>query len=301
MFHTILVPLDGTSFGEQALPAAMAIARTMGAEVHLAHVYRPATPNELWLSVANDPDGHDAARQSLKEIAHEMYAAGVATDFALLKGPVVDALRDYIEEKKVDLVVMATHGRGPLSRVVLGSVAEPLVHSLSIPMLLVRPDEQPVGHGRPSPVRHLLIALDGSPTAEAMLPTAVDLGQAMGARFTLLRVVPPVTSYEAGPSGLMVYYMNDESTRRLQAMAADYLEHVADPLREKGLNVATRVVIHPDPATAIIEEAHVLGCDLIALESHSRAGLARLILGSVTDSVVHGTATPVLTQSSMND
>ncbi|MBX9579374.1 MAG: universal stress protein [Gemmataceae bacterium] len=295
MLRTVLVPLDGTAFGEQALPVATAIARRTGARVRLVHVHRPVLVDQHTLGATAEFAAREEERRKLARVAGELAAAGIPAEHALLDGPVVETLVRHAGEVAADLVVMTTHGRGPLSRAILGSVADPLVRHLTAPTLLVRPTDQAAPHGPPHPVRHLLVALDGSKEAEAVLPKAVELGKAMGARFTLLRVVESVPAYPI-PAGVVPPDL-DEQVMHLRAVAAAYLERVAAPLRGEGLEVRTHLTIDPDPSRAILEEAHALGCDLIALESHGRSGLARLWFGSVAGEVVRHGTTPVLTHA----
>ena len=295
MFRTILVPLDGSEFSEQALPVAMAIARRTGASVFLTQVSLPTTHTEMLSGGHSDLDRRERERKALERLAAELNSAGIPAEATLLEGPVLEALTEHAAGVGADLVVMATHGRGPLSRIVLGGVADPLVRRLKVPTLLVRPTESAPGHGRSAPARHLLVALDGTPEAEAVLPTAVELGEAMGARFTLLRVVAPVTMQVMHPVGVITPYLDSDLTENLLKNAAVYLDRVAAPLRGRALTVETRVAIHADPASAILTEAHALGCDLIAMKSHGRDGLGRLVFGSVTAEVVHDATAPVLT------
>jgi nucleotide-binding universal stress UspA family protein len=96
-----------------------------------------------------------------------------------------------------DLIVMTTHGRGPVSRFWLGSVADQLVHRLPMPLLLIRTQEDsPLPRDEPE-LRNLLVALDGTPTAEQILQPAGVLAKLMGASCTLLRVVPAEVSSTA--------------------------------------------------------------------------------------------------------
>lgn len=295
MLRTILVPLDGTAFGEQALPAATAIARRAGARVRLVHVHRPVVVDQHTLGATAEYAAREEERRKLARVAGGLAAAGIPAEHALLDGPVVETLVRHAGEVAADLVVMTTHGRGPLARAVLGSVADSLVRGLRLPTLLIRPVEPGGRADRPAPVRHVLVALDGSQEAEAMLPKAVELGEAMGARFTLLRVVDSVPAYPI-PAGVAPSDL-DEEVVRARAAAAAYLERVAAPLRGKGLDVRTQVALDPVPSQAVLEQAHALGCDLIALESHGRSGLARLLFGSVTGEVVRQGTTPVLTHA----
>jgi nucleotide-binding universal stress UspA family protein len=129
-----------------------------------------------------------------------------------------------------------------------------------------------------------LILLDGSVLAEQVLEPALDLARLMGARCTLLRVVEsrssPVGRATGGPPE--------------KAQAEAYLEHVAARVREQGVQVRTRVVIARHAAEAILKEAAVQASNLIALATHGRGGLRRLLLGSVADKLFRAAASPVL-------
>jgi len=81
---------------------------------------------------------------------------------------------------------------------------------------------------------------------------------------------------------------------QLRAEAQAYLDGVAAPLRGRGLRVETRVVAEEQPALGILREAEAVGADLIAMETHGRHGLSRLLRGSVADKVVRGGVVPVL-------
>jgi nucleotide-binding universal stress UspA family protein len=124
----------------------------------------------------------------------------------------------------------------------------------------------------------------------------------MGTDFTLVRDIRPSWSFmsrhpkavSATPGSSAAWtgaQMIDGHQRRT---AEKYLEQVAQRLRADGAMVQTRVPVHEQPATAILEEAAAVGADLIALETHGRGSLSRLLLGSVSDKVVRGSSLPVL-------
>ena len=188
MYKSILVPLDGSMFGEHALPSAASIARRAGARLTLAYVHEPAATfyGEGAVILSDEVDAH-ARRQK------QAYLERVVTRFGdagpkqvaplLLEGDVVEAIRNQIANDKTDLVVMTTHGRGPLGRFWLGSVADKLLRQLSIPLLLVHPG-QTASDLRSDPVyKHILIPLDGSDLAERMLTPATSLGQLMASQY----------------------------------------------------------------------------------------------------------------------
>ena len=133
MFRTILVPLDGSEFGEQALPAAVALARKANAELRLVHVVPPR----------HAPDARSEAAKYLKAHAGRLTVDGgvrVGTD--VLGGSIDECLCEYARRTDCDLIVLTSHGRGALARVWLGSVTDKLVRTAPCPVLTVRtPDE----------------------------------------------------------------------------------------------------------------------------------------------------------------
>lgn len=300
MFHTVLVPLDGSAFAEQALPFALSIARRANAKLDFvrAHILRciedPASGLARFDQAA-DAEFRAQEQDYLNEIArsHTGECADSPTR-AVVDGFAADAILGRAKAISADLIVMTTHGRGPLSRSFLGSVADELVRRCSIPVLLVRPQEAlPDLHKEPSMTK-VLVPLDRSPTSLQILGRAIQLGSALGASYIFLHVVHPdamparKTDSERA-AGLSRTWHEHEAEESLA-----YLEHVADWFRGPAVEVQTRVVVRPHIATAILDEARAESCDLIALASHGGVGLTKLLLGSVTDKVLRGASCPIL-------
>jgi nucleotide-binding universal stress UspA family protein len=301
MYRTILVPLDGSVFAEHALPLAMSAA---GAALRLVRVHvRAAMPyrdSELAASLDLDSQVRDEERGYLDAVADRLEKArGIRPGTALLEGRIADALYEQGASAGVDLVVMATHGRGPLSRLWLGSVADELVRRLPTPLLLVRPGETAPDLAHPPAVRHVLIPLDGSAEAEDILEPALSLGRLMQADYTLLRVVEPVIVADARLGGNAASGLDLSLLLALQSGAHAYLERVAERLRSSEVLAQTRVVTNRWAAGAILEEAGAHAMTLIALATRGRRGLGRLLLGSVADKVLRGAPGPVLLRRSV--
>jgi nucleotide-binding universal stress UspA family protein len=289
MYTSILVPLDGSSFSEHALPLALSVARSSGAMLQLAHVHVD--------DAHRTNDGTLDAQQRARERA---YLASVAdrlatgwhgpTETTLLDGPVAEAIAAYAESHHIDLVVMTTHGRGALSRAWLGSVTDRLVRQLPMPMLLVRPHEtDPADITNPPSIKHVLIPLDGSDMSERIIPHALALGRLTCSRYTLVQTLELLmTGY-----GLATYAPAEYEIDALMQEAQQYLDRVAAGLRAEGLQVQTEVFFGP-PAMTILDYAREHAVDLIALETHGRSGAARLFLGSVADKIVRGAGEPIL-------
>lgn len=305
MYRSILVPLDGSTFGEHALPLALSIARRASATLRLVHVHSPlavAYPEAVSVDEAVEFHLKQHHLAYLKGVVQRLQdVSAVAVTPELLEGGIAESIRVTAESTGADLVVMTTHGRGPMGRFWLGSVADQLVRDLPMPLLLVRPHETVPDLRQEAVLKHLLLPLDGSALSEQMIEPAVALGRLMDADYTLLRVIKPPTPLNFGTErvGLgekaqSVLDQIDRLQQQLHQAAAAYLGLVAERLRKQSLRVQIKVAVEHQPAAAILHEAVAPSIDLIALETHGRHGLSRLFLGSVADKVIRGTSLPVL-------
>ena len=136
--------------------------------------------------------------------------------------------------------------------------------------------------------KKILIPLDQHFATDAALKVAADLAQANGAAIRLLHVAPRPTAVMA--DGRVVAYADQES-ERLKYEAEVYLRQVAHCLTGVPVEYAVRF---GDPADEIVEEARAAGADLIAMATHGRTGMARLLLGSVAEAVLRRSEVPVL-------
>jgi len=302
MFRSLLVPLDGSTFAEHALPLALSIARRAGAALRVVRIH---VPFALMYADSMSPFAYQAEAAAMEQ--ERAYLEGVvkrlatvsslSATSALLEGPAIaEMLNGHAKTHGVDLIVMTTHGRGPLTRFWLGSVADELARRASAPLLLVRPQEGIPDLAQEPVLRHLLIPLDGSELAEQVLEPALALGTLMAADYSLLRIYGPVIETEIDPLGRARVGGFDRPPEELKVAAETYLQRVAERLRAKGLTVQTHAMLGQRAAVAILQEAQARGIDLIALESHGHVGLERLLLGSVADKVVRGATTSVLVQ-----
>jgi nucleotide-binding universal stress UspA family protein len=296
-YRSLLVPVDGDPFGEHALPLALGIARRAGAEVRVVHVHCPLQstfqPDRLYPDSGLDAFLRRRQQAYLEDLYRRLAKVNsVPVTSVFVQGrDVADSLCEAASAG-TDLVVMATHGRGPLGRLWFGSVADALLRRLSVPLLLVRGYDAPADLTGDPLVQHVLIPLDGSEFAEQILEPAVALGTLTGADHTLLRVIPSVTDYSLGYPGAGSHRPPAD---RHQAEAKSYLRRVADRHGGRTLRVHPRVVLDERPtAGAILDYARTHDADLIALATRGRHGLARLFRGSVADRVVRGASVPVL-------
>jgi len=298
MYRSILVPLDGSVVSEHALPLALSIAERADAALQVVHVHQPLAPLVSGVEAVPDWSLDGAVREQERAYLDNTVRKLAKVTLlpvkpVFLDGPPAQAIQEHAANSGTDLVVMTTHGRGPFTRFWLGSVADQLVRRLPIPILLLRsPEGAPNLESRPV-LEHILIPLDGSELAEKIILPATELGALMSADYTLLSVVEPVLFAEPPLGGTAVGGLDPAVFDQLRAGAQTYLSQMAEKLKVRSLTVKTQVVCNQPAAMAILDRAEN-GIDLIALETHGRGGLARLLLGSVADKVVRGAGVAVL-------
>jgi len=274
-FESVLVPLDGSAFAEQSLSIAQTLCRTYDARLTLASIHPakrgllPGTGGEGGPALGGEPD----VEEYLSQVAAQMRRGGLKAEYAISFGPIAEEVNVLARDSRVDLVIMSTHGRSGIGRWLIGSVANKLIQLTQIPILLIRRGDD--WRSRETEFRRLLVTLDGSSTAEGVLPYV----RAVAARFeseVLLLAVPE----ELAP------------TSRRASHLLRYLSEIAASLREEGLTVEV-MVSGNEPARTIVEMSEAKTADLIMMATHGRGGLDRLLLGSVADRVVRHTNRPV--------
>lgn len=304
MFRSILLPLDGSSFAEEAVPMAAFLARSAESELHLTHVIRPA-PDVDFKSPTDDlawrNQLQEAVSGALGAIVSRLRRTGVSAQADVREGRVIESLLEAEIEHGADLVVLTTHGAGGFRRWWLGSVADTLLRRGLAPILLVRPwddtaDREP---GEPR-FRRILVPFDGSEEGQALLPYARWFRDRFGAKLVLVRVTPSpleVGSLYGIPSvrleGDAHRVQKDAARAELESMASR-LETGAEGAEGAHDRPEIRTVEASSAAEGILETARVQGADLIILATRGRGGLGRTLLGSVADKVIRGAAVPVL-------
>ena len=303
MHAPIIVPLDGSPFGEQAIPTALGLARRLGAPVELVLVQEPIVgPESIRLSLMRDTgrllELREAGVMYLEMVStRARQAAPIEVIETLLQGPVVEALATHITARSPSHVVMCTHGRGGFSRAWLGSVADALVRRVTAPVMLIRPRENVVEREGATPLTvppaftRIALPLDGSAESEQAIAEALRIAGNRRVELTLLQVLPPPVTY------LRPSFTADVATSLLADLevdAARYLERIAGTILRPGLSVRTRVLVDHNPARGILALAGSSNIDLLVMMTHARRGLSRVVLGSVADKVARAATVPVL-------
>jgi len=281
---SILVPTDGSDGAETGARHGIGLAADVGAELHVLSVV-DALEIDASLSGVDetDPKGRfeaEATRavETITELARPHLDAEPTT--AVEWGRPFRSITEYVERHGIDLIAMGTHGRSGLERFVLGSVAEKVLRTASVPVLVVPPAATAdIGTG----YRELLVPTDGSEAAARAVDWGITLADADDGRIHALYSVD--TGRFAGGELADVY-------DSLEATGQAALDAIREQAAEAEIDVTA--TIGTGPAARVIRsygEDHEV--DLIVMGTHGRSGVERYLIGSVTESVVRHASVPV--------
>jgi len=281
VISTIVVPLDGSALAARAVPFAVHLAaRTKGelvllrATQHVNPVFVPH-PEALVAAASHEQVAQREAAADRWELAQSLRDQELVVHVALAAGVPELAILDAVRTRPASLIVMATHGEGGLGRMIYGSAAVEVLRHTPVPVLLV---PAACDHRWPEmgPLR-VLVPLDGSALAETILDPIGALTGVLNIELHILRVVPTVGRKASATRDIAQTY-RELARRRLAALS---------------ISASTHIVIG-DPAESIDTVARRLEVDVIAMATHGRTGLARVVLGSVAEQTLHRARVPLL-------
>lgn len=289
----ILVATDFSECGDSAIPRAVRLARVHGAELHLLHAVAEWRFDSLFQ--LHDSTDREAMQRVLRYRAEYRLRDRASRLPVSAELQVVErsqhasgAIVAFAEERGVDLIVMATHGRGGFRRHLLGSVTHEVLRRATCPVMTVKP--VPADHEEETSFGSILVPVDFSWCSRLALAYAQELAGAHGASLQLLHVISEATRPD---SYLMGSHLSQESRRAMEVEAERRLRELAGEASEKVPD--TRAFVRfGRPAGEIIRFARGSGADLILMARHGLGGLLKVMLGSVTAHVVHAAPCSVL-------
>jgi len=277
----ILFPTDFTSISESALPYALALARLYGSKLFVTHAVAPETPLAIPLEpipIEMDPYWQDA-RRDLAEFLETESIRTTAREGILEQGNLREVIEDVIERHAIDLVVLGSHGRHGLKKLVLGSSAEEIFRSASCPVMTVGPRAAALDPKSAS-FRQVVFATDFSHGSLHALPYALSIAEENQAELTLAHFIPMVPSlHQEG--------VRDQEMKRLRGLIPVDAEDWCKPHCVVGFDF---------PAEGILTLAAEQQADLIVMGVHGRGARSSAHLPwAIAYEVVCHAACPVLT------
>ncbi len=262
MTSKILVALDGSKTSESILSYLESLLHYQDADVTLATAVAPGKPSQA-----------EKAHEYLQQVADRLNRKGAVVDVEVLTGKPAPALTAYAAGGHFDLLALCSRGKSGLKRLLYGSVAEEVLRSTSVPVLVVPPAGR---RDAPEAVKRIVLPLDGSHRSAAVLKPAATLAKAFGAKLCFVTVVSSTKTEELPVETVAHNLFRDQKA-----------------LQQEGLEVEV-AVLYGDPTDRILAFAEENDADLIALSSHGRTGLDKALFGNVAESLLRKSHRPLL-------
>ncbi len=290
----ILVPVDFSEPSKKAVNYGLSLALQFNARLVLSHIVPSSTaliytfPTE---SFAFEKEQARYAKSMLPTLVPERYRERVDLQTIVKVGEVRSELMGIVNDDKIDLVIMGTHGRGTLDRMMLGSLTERMLRKIPVPLLTVShlDPAKEIHDCSPVPMRHILYATDLSDSADVGLKFSAELARGTGARLTVLHVLKTTeTVYWGAEGGYLpeeLDTLRDDALLRLRAsVPAELCE---------GLEVET-MMTEGEAAREIVRIADEDAVDLVVLNMHGKGFVERALVGSTAERVIRTAHVPVL-------
>ena len=300
VYRSILVPLDGSALAERGLTVGAALAARFGSRLRLVHVVHQHVADEFAsYGRAGDAAPTVAENYVVGAAARVRAAQGGDVSGVVLHGSAAGSIAGHVAVAGADLIVMSSHGRTGASRFWLGSVADAVIRSAAVPVLMVRAPADDAGARDAGATRNpgmfprVLVPLDGSAVAEAVLAHAFALAKLDAGHVHLLQVEERAEDLRASVWGLAARDPDDLSERLRRA---DHYLHALIArfeLQWRPATVSAEARGDRRIGEAIAQVALEREINLIAMATHGR-GARRLLLGSVADKAIRGTDCSIL-------
>lgn len=262
MLTRILAALDGSSTSESILAYVELILASKDANVTLAMVTPEGTPRE-----------EKSARAYLADVAHKLRTKGAVVDTAILAGEPSEALLEHAQRSGTSLLMMCTRGKSGLKRLMLGSTTEEILEHATFPVFIAHPRDKKAA---PPLINRIVIPLDGSHRSGTILPALQPFAKALDARVQFVTVVSP-TAKESLP---------------VEVVAKNLFKEQKE-MEESGVRT-DMTVRYGDPAEEVIRLADQEEHTLVALSTHGRTGLDKVLYGSVAEKILRKGTFPML-------
>jgi nucleotide-binding universal stress UspA family protein len=311
MYKKILIPLDGSELAAKALDYIKRVALQLGdTELILFHVYSPseqeaAAVHSAYIERAVETvTGYLQSTRPGKDTRSKKRNVNVRGELAM--GNPCDQIQSFASSNDVDLILMVTHGRSGLSRLVMGSIVDKVLLNSKIPVWLLRAGATQQDMDSRLPIKTILVPLDGSRLAEAVLPyveTLAEQCRPQKVKIVLFRVCEPSLVESGYPAGRLpginnIVSMGWEEHQRKEfirnmAVARAYLQATRQRLEEDGFSVETEILTGC-PVRKVIDYLNSNLFCVVAMATHGRSGIAKLAYGSMAEQLILHDATPLI-------
>jgi nucleotide-binding universal stress UspA family protein len=283
--HGIVVGVDGSPASNAAVCWAARDAALRNVPLTLVHTYStyvptfPQIPLPAGVALWQEDDGRQVLEQAVKIAEDAVKAAQMITITTEMRcAPPVPTLVELSEE--AEMIVVGSNGRGAVGRVLLGSVSSGVARHAKCPVAVVRDEDPLMPHPMQAPV---LVGIDGSPASELAVAIAFDEASRRGVELNALHAWSDTQVLEL--PGFDWQLVKEEAERSLAESLAGWQERYPDV-------TVHRLLVCDRPSRQLVEKSE--SAQLVVVGSHGRGGIARTLLGSVSNAVLHSVRMPVI-------
>lgn len=290
-FTKVLVPLDGSYFAKQAIPYARAIAGQEANFILFQVVPKAAAiyglPGTRLLTAEQVQRATEAdARMQLERSREDWTPNSTNVEIDVVAGDYAGEILTAAERHYADIIVMATHGRGGLDRIIIGSIADRVARSSPIPVLLIHPQDKKTPAPADRSIERLIVPLDGSDLAAEALPLAAQMAIHLDIQVLCVAVsdIPHQLSMVSAYGSAFSQQVYDELLAVGRSDAEKTLASAASLLTAMGVRVSQQL-LDGSVAKAIADATSEN--DVIVMTSHGHGGIRRWFLGSVATTLIN--------------
>ncbi|MFL2759523.1 MAG: universal stress protein [Dehalococcoidia bacterium] len=277
MFKKILLPVDGSETSKSIIPYCTNLAQK----------------NDGHITLFSVKTGDASTQQLVDSTLNELLDSGLRADSIRVKGAAADQIVFYAENNNYDLIAMSTQGRNGMKRAVIGSVTEEVIRTTSLPVLTVNGSKN--NSEGSIKIGKIIVPLDGSALSESALPFAISLVSSIPSNLLITNVISATKVIAGDPilDGLITF---DETSHTVKAKKSDSAQYLSETTKRLSDDLPTieSKVMDGEPSQAIMSLAKQHTDPLVILASHGRAGLNRLVMGSVTETLMRTSNFPIL-------
>ncbi len=288
--NQILVPTDFSENATSAMDYAVALAKQCSATLHLLHT--PVVPTYLLMDLSYSPGPEAVTRilndsqEALDAQAKQLSEAGIEHFTAIREGTAHEVIGAYAKEHDIDLVIMGTHGRTGVVKLMYGSVTERVVKTVHTPIIVVPP-------GAEEAPRSIVICYDFSGPAKRAAEVAGALHEVFGGPLHLVHSYLDVWG-EYTDRGAVVGEAAEKRREALRLGLNEMLDKDAETLFPTDAEATEVHLVTGDPAESILRVANDVGATLICAGTTGKSGIERLLIGSVARRLLHDSKVPLL-------
>ncbi len=284
MYRKMLVLLDGSKLAEVVFTYARELSARLNINLELLHVCSPLEAEQLPMHQVYIEHMAEMLQKQTEEmrsrIEGQISDPGVKARGKVVVGYPAEEILKYAEENNIDLIMLSSHGRSGIRAWGLGNVANKVIHASPVPVWLVPTELREEVIYDKLPVRAIVIPLNGSPMAEEVIPHAIAISKQRGAETEIILI-----HVETRKTSTM-YYGDIQREQDEKMEATNYLNDVVKRIEGEGIQ-ARAEILSGVPAEAIIDFVRDHPTQLIAMSTHGRAGLSKMIFSGITENVLN--------------